>query len=206
MGLSRKRKKQLTKLKKTAAALWEEQQAVLVHAGEVGREAGRQVEGLSREEVVPLVRHTVDARIKPAVATGYLSSKAAVTGAKNKVLLEVLPEISKAVAALEILKDPRVAGVLDEVSKTSSKVTKNATQAFAEASKKGAELYETVGTKAGFVKPKPAPKAAIGVGGWVLIVLGVVAVVGVAYAAWQTLRADDELWVLDEKDDSELPE
>ena len=30
---------------------------------------------------------------------------------------------------------------------------------------------------------------------------GVVAVAGVAYAAWQTLRADDELWVSDEVDD-----
>jgi hypothetical protein len=43
----------------------------------------------------------------------------------------------------------------------------------------------------------PAPKG-IGVGGVVAIVLGVAAAAGVIYAAWQTLRADDELWVADD--------
>jgi hypothetical protein len=33
--------------------------------------------------------------------------------------------------------------------------------------------------------------------------VGVVAAAGLAYAAWQTLRADDELWVSDEADDDE---
>ena len=44
---------------------------------------------------------------------------------------------------------------------------------------------------------RPAPKG-IGVGGVVAIVLGVAAAAGVIYAAWQTLRADDELWVADD--------
>jgi hypothetical protein len=35
-------------------------------------------------------------------------------------------------------------------------------------------------------------------GGVIAIVLGVVAAAGVLYAAWQTLRADDELWVADD--------
>jgi archaeosine-15-forming tRNA-guanine transglycosylase len=30
-------------------------------------------------------------------------------------------------------------------------------------------------------------------------------VVGLAYAAWQTLRADDELWVVDESDEIDTP-
>lgn len=37
-----------------------------------------------------------------------------------------------------------------------------------------------------------------GVGAIVAIVLGAAAAVGVLYAAWQTLRADDELWVADD--------
>ncbi len=42
------------------------------------------------------------------------------------------------------------------------------------------------------MQPKPGP------GRYILIGIGVVAAIGVAYAAWQTLRADDELWVDDE--------
>lgn len=37
-----------------------------------------------------------------------------------------------------------------------------------------------------------------GAGGVIAIILGVAAAVGVVYAAWQTLRADDELWVADD--------
>jgi len=41
-------------------------------------------------------------------------------------------------------------------------------------------------------------KKGIGAGGVIAIILGVAAAVGVLYAAWQTLRADDELWVADD--------
>ncbi|HWI32624.1 MAG TPA: DNA helicase [Microbacterium sp.] len=44
----------------------------------------------------------------------------------------------------------------------------------------------------------PPARSGIGVGGVVAIVFGVAAAVGVIYAAWQTLRADDELWVADD--------
>ncbi|WP_109208734.1 MULTISPECIES: DNA helicase [Microbacterium] len=53
--------------------------------------------------------------------------------------------------------------------------------------------------KASFKKAAPVPvKKGIGAGGWIAIILGVAAAVGVLYAAWQTLRADDELWVADD--------
>lgn len=41
-------------------------------------------------------------------------------------------------------------------------------------------------------------KSGLGVGSVVAIILGAAAAVGVLYAAWQTLRADDELWVADD--------
>jgi hypothetical protein len=50
-------------------------------------------------------------------------------------------------------------------------------------------------------KPAPAPvpvKKGISAGGVIAIILGVAAALGVLYAAWQTLRADDELWVADD--------
>jgi hypothetical protein len=55
-------------------------------------------------------------------------------------------------------------------------------------------LGTDVGTKLGIVKPKPS----FGPGKYILIGIGVVALAGIAYAAWQTLRADDDLWVDDE--------
>jgi hypothetical protein len=52
----------------------------------------------------------------------------------------------------------------------------------------------------------PAPRGAFGkkqksgpgLGSVVAIILGAAAAVGVLYAAWQALRADDELWVADD--------
>ena len=44
----------------------------------------------------------------------------------------------------------------------------------------------------------PPKKQGPGLGSIVAIVLGAAAAVGVLYAAWQTLRADDELWVADD--------
>lgn len=46
---------------------------------------------------------------------------------------------------------------------------------------------------------QPAPvKTRPGLGSVVAIVLGAAAALGVVYAAWQALRADDELWVADD--------
>ncbi|HYP73942.1 MAG TPA: DNA helicase, partial [Microbacterium sp.] len=41
-------------------------------------------------------------------------------------------------------------------------------------------------------------KSGISTGGVIAIILGIAAAAGVIYAAWQTLRADDELWVADD--------
>ena len=46
---------------------------------------------------------------------------------------------------------------------------------------------------------KAAPqKSGPGLGSVIAIILGAAAAVGVLYAAWQALRADDELWVADD--------
>lgn len=48
-------------------------------------------------------------------------------------------------------------------------------------------------------KVAPAPKKqGMGLGAVVAIVLGAAAAIGVVVAAWQALRADDELWVADD--------
>lgn len=53
MALSRKRQKELKKLKRSADELWEEQREALDHASRVLREATRQANALAREEVAP---------------------------------------------------------------------------------------------------------------------------------------------------------
>jgi hypothetical protein len=104
--------------------------------------------------------------------------------AKDKLTNDVLPAVgsamTSALALLEVAKDPRVR---EAIKRVGSAGTGTATK---------------VGAKAGIVK---APKSS-GPGKYILIALGIVAVAGVAYAAWQTLRADDELWVSDDADDS----
>ena len=51
----------------------------------------------------------------------------------------------------------------------------------------------------GIGRPAPAPaKKSLGIGSIIAIVLGAAAAVGVVVAAWQALRADDELWVADD--------
>ena len=208
MGLSRKREKELKKLKSTAGDLWEEQLVVLEHASSVVREAGRQIGNASREEFVPRVRDAVDHKIKPAVSSGIGHARSAYGDARDKVTNDVLPSVAasvaSAIAALDSAADPRVREAMrqvhlttDRVGKSADKVGKSANRAFAEASKNATKAYNKVGKKVGFVAP---PKKSMGAGGYFLIAFGVVAVVALAYAAWQTLRADDELWVVDEEE------
>ena len=199
MGLSRKRERELKKLKNTANELWEEQLEVLERASSVAREAGRQLSNASREEFVPRVRDAVDHKIKPAVSSTLDQARHAFDEARNKMSHDLLPGVSasvaSAIATLESAKDPRVREAMRQVHRTSDHVAKSANKAFAEASKNASRAYNTVGTKVGFVQP---PKKSVGIGGYFLIALGVVGLVGLAYAAWQTLRADDELWVVNE--------
>ncbi|OJX64080.1 MAG: hypothetical protein BGO95_02220 [Micrococcales bacterium 73-13] len=54
--------------------------------------------------------------------------------------------------------------------------------------------------RAAAAAPVVAPaRRGIGVGGWIGITVGVLAAGAVAYAVWQTLRADDDLWIEDEE-------
>lgn len=59
------------------------------------------------------------------------------------------------------------------------------------------EKRRSVSWLPGYVEPAPA-KRGPSVGSVIAVILGVAAAVGVVYAAWQTLRADDELWVADD--------
>jgi len=167
--LSRKRQRELKRLKRSAEQLWDEQREAIEHASDVLRDARRQASNYAREEVAPRVRDAYEDRVKPAVSSGFAAGRSAASTARERFADDVLPAISGAVgsalAMLEAAKDPRVRDVVRRATKA--------------------------GQKAGVVS---TPKSS-GPGRYILVGLGVVAVLGVAYAAWQTLRADDDLWI-----------
>lgn len=168
MALSRRREKELKKLKRESAELWDEQREVIDRASRVVREASRQLANVSREEVAP--------RVKDAFETSVAATRHAADSARTRVTRDVLPAVSgalgSALAVLEAAKDPRVRAVVSKV--------------------------RDAGVRANIV---PAKQTSGGPGRYILIGIGIVAAAGIAYAAWQTLRADDEVWVSDATDD-----
>lgn len=172
MGLSRKRQRELKRLKRSAENLWDEQREAIEHASEVLRDARRQAANYAREEVGPRVRDAYEDRVQPAIRGSLRAGRQAASWGGERLRDDVVPAITgalgSALAMLEAAKDPRVRDVVRKVSRA--------------------------GERAGVVT---MPKKSAGPGRYILIGLGVVAVAGVAYAAWQTLRADDDLWIED---------
>lgn len=211
MGLTRKRKRELSRLKEHAEGLWGDQKDVLEHASQVVREAKRQASNYAREEVSPRVRDTIDHNVKPAVATGVAATKTAVTSTKDKITDDFVPAVTSALgsalAVIEVAKDEKLRDAYKVVTEAGDKVSKNvnktatqlsgkaakAAESAAKAGKKAAKAGKKTAIKAGIVKKKSP-----GFGRYLLVGVIVVAVAGIAYAAWQTLRADDDLWVDEE--------
>lgn len=176
MALSRKRQKELNRLKSQAEDLWEEQRELLDQAAKVVRDASRQAAHYTREEVGPRVRDAYEDRLKPAVASGVSSARSAAKHTRDRLVDDVLPAMSSALgtalAAIEVAKNKQVRDAITRATR----------------------LGTDVGTRVGIIKPQPSS----GPGRYILIGLGVVAAAAVAYAAWQTLRADDDLWIDDD--------
>ena len=171
MALSRKRQKELDRLKRSAQQLLDQQAETIDHATVLLREARRQAGNYAREEVGPRVHDAYHGRVKPVIATGVAGARYAARTTRERFSDDVLPAVSSALgsalAVLDAARDPRVR---DVVRKTSAR---------------GAAL----------VAATPPKKS--GPGKYILIGLGVVAVASVAYAAWQTLRIDEDLWIED---------
>ena len=169
MALSRKRQRELDRLKGQAEDLWDDQKDVLDRANRVIRAASRH----ARDEVSSRGRDAFDSRVRPAVASGLASGR-------ERLVDDVFPVVSSALgsalAILEAAKNPEVRAALGRAT----------------------SLGRSAASRTGLVKAKPAP----GPGRYILIGVGIVAAAGIAYAAWQTLRSDDDLWI----DDEELTE
>jgi len=168
VSLSRKRKKELRKLQSQANNLWESQQVLVGEAASVAREASKQLGYFGREQVKPQVQAGYERYAAPYVDKGLTVSRKVVNGT-------VIPAAGAVVGS--------ALSVWDTANDTRARL----------ASGRGINL------PASWAKHAPAPaKKGIGAGGVIAIILGVAAALGVLYAAWQTLRADDELWVADD--------
>ena len=178
--LSRKRRRELRKLKRSAEDLWDEQRATLANAQSVLHDARLQLAGITREEVLPRVSGTYETRVKPVIATGVATGRSAVNQTRRGIADDVIPAISGAVgsalAVVQASRDPRVRAAVVKASSVNRDLSRKARTVIAPATPK---------------------KAVPGPGAYILIGLGVLAAVGAAYAVWQTLRSDDELWIED---------
>jgi hypothetical protein len=163
MSLSRKRRKELKRLRRSAEELWGNQQNVLEHANVVAREASRQLGHLTREEVVPRMRTGYESYLQPRLdqAKGFARS-AGDTAEKT-----IGAALGSLLAIGDVANDARVRRAVGRVSPRAVAVAKE--------------------------------KRGPGVGTYLAIGAGIIAAVGVAYAVWQTFRADDELWVADDE-------
>jgi len=179
MGLSRKSRRNLKKLRGDAGDLWSEQREVLDHAASVLREASRQTAQIAQRDVAPRVKKTYEARVQPRVDAGVGAVRSAADHTKSTWNKAVIPAVTGAIGA--------TLAVID-VARDNGRV------AIREASRTGRELSTRAGQKLGIIEVKPTP----GPGRYIAAAFGVIAVAAVAYAAYQTLRADDDLWVDDE--------
>jgi hypothetical protein len=185
VSVSRKRKKELRRLQEQATKLWDTQQVLLGESANVAREAGRQLGNFGREQVVPAVQQGYGKYAAP-----YLDKS--VSYSKHLLTDKVVPTAGAVVGS--------ALSVWDAANDTRSRLASGRGLALPDAKTyaKKADKYTKQATKALSAKFAEPKRSGIGAGGVVAILLGIAAAAGVVYAAWQTLRADDELWVADD--------
>ncbi len=185
MSLSRKRKKELRKLQDHAGKLWEAQQHIAGEAAGIAREAGRQLGNYNREQVVPAAQAAYGRYAAPVIDRSVRYGQHVVTD-------KVVPAAGALVGS--------ALSVWDAAGETRARIAAGRGFELPDAKKyrKKAKKYTKQATARFATYVPHEQKKGIGAGGVIAILLGVAAAVGVLYAAWQTLRADDELWVADD--------
>lgn len=189
VSLSRKRKKELRTLQNQAQNLWESQQVLVSEASHVAREASRQLGNFGREQVVPQVQASYDRYAAPYVSKGVTVGKQVVN---DKLVPAAGAVIGSALSVWDAASDTR-----DRIAAGRTPAAVDWAEFAKRAEKYGAAASKGLSRRVAAV-PVPQPKKRVSAGGVIAIILGVAAAVGVLYAAWQTLRADDELWVADD--------
>jgi hypothetical protein len=106
MKLSRKRRRELKKLRSVAEDVLQDQRVVLGRAGAVLNEASRQARYLSNEHVAPRVQDVL-AGTRPVVDRGMLAARNAVTSIRRVSAPVVTGALVNTVRALDSIDDDR---------------------------------------------------------------------------------------------------
>lgn len=187
MSLNRKRKKELRKLQVQANNLWESQQVIVGEAAHIAREAGRQLGNFNREQIIPGVQAGYGKYAAPYVDRSKQITKQVLS---DKVVPTAGAVVGSALSVWDAANDTR-----SRLAAGKGFSLPDASVYAKKADKYGAQASKKLAAKLAVLDP---PKRGMGAGGVIAIILGVAAAAGVLYAAWQTLRADDELWVADD--------
>lgn len=108
MSLSRKRRKELRKLRGKAEELWHEQQELMDRANVLAREARRQAGSYAQEHVVPRVREGYEQYVQPGVERGSHLLKLAGEKVADTVVPAVGTALGTALSVVDVAKDARV--------------------------------------------------------------------------------------------------
>lgn len=100
MSLTRKRKRELKKLRAHAEVLLNEQREILGHAGMLAQEAGRQAKHLGNEYVVPRVNDAFEG-VRPSIDRGVQTARRASAHARLFVAPLLASALAKTVRGLE---------------------------------------------------------------------------------------------------------
>jgi hypothetical protein len=207
-------KKQVKRLKKDAQRLWSDQQALLTRANSLRQTAAPHVQGFAKDRlpgIVPGATTLVTEKLVPVVGkAGKAASAYAASTGKDALTGVLIPAFTSASAAAIALAEEagNRLGLPDAVTKQGAKATAalgSVTKAgHASGAKGGAKLRVAAKVaKAGSKKAATSSgSSGVGFGGVLGILLGIGLLVGIGYAVWQTLRADDDLWVADEDPDT----
>lgn len=209
MATAHKRSAEFDKLKKDAAEVWGEQREALVNASKFWQEAGSEAADIAVKDIAPRVKAAFEQQVKPAVTTGVANASIAATHGRDRLVNDVVPAVQEAFASgtlADVANDPRVKDLVKSGKKVSRKakrkLAKKAAKQAAKHPKTTAKLAKNAAKAAKTVRTvkKGHEKSGIGGGGVFLIILGVIGLGALSYALFQTLRADDELWVADDTD------
>jgi hypothetical protein len=115
LSLSKKRQKELDRLKTEAQRLLAHQQEVLAHASTVAQEAGRQAQHLTREQLYPRVREGYSHYVAPAAEKAGDVMNHTVVPALGSAL-------GTAMSIADVANDARVKAAVKRLKETGSKV------------------------------------------------------------------------------------
>jgi len=108
MSLSRKRRKELRKLRGKAEDLWHDQQELMERANVLAREARRQAGNYAQEHVVPRVREGYEHYLRPGMSRGSNLLKSAGEKVADTVVPVVGSALGTALSVVDVAKDARV--------------------------------------------------------------------------------------------------